>query len=547
VVVSIAYRVVADPFRVGVDVTSVFPVDPWRRLAHDSGVLLPIRYLVVCLAILPCLLVGSARAQQWSVIDPPGQGIIGLASGGTGAAELSGITWAGGDQFYVVGDNLAVVYPLTLSVDPLTGLITSSSLAMGTSVSAGHDLEGIAYDPTNASVVLSDETGPAIREHALSDGSLLGSITVPPVFASYRPNLSLESLSREPSGGAWWTANEEALSVDGPVSSFTAGTLVRLQKFDAMQQAAGQWAYETDSIDGDFGPPGRDSEVSGVADLVALPNGELLVFERSVGASFFRHRLYEVDFSGATDVSALPALDGAMFTPVGKHLLWSQQSGLSNFEAITLGPELANGVRSVILVSDNGGGLPQSLQALVLLPNTPACAPEPRPGCLDPGKARLIVRSSGGSRDKLMFSWGNGTIADAAAFGVVTSPLGHGFALCIYDTVGGVPQLRIDATIGRGGSWSVAGNGTIQYKNRNGNSSGVTNVKLRARADRSQVQLKAKGIGIGVPSPPPAGTLLQRDPEIVAQFVNRDQPDDCVTAVFTTASRETPSQFSGKR
>lgn len=507
-----------------------------------------VRHFVTSVGLLLSVLGRSALAEpQWSIIDPPGQGIIGLASGGTGASELSGITWAGNDQFYVVGDSLAVVYPLALTVDPNTGLITSSALSPGIALSAGHDLEGLAFHPTNLSVFVSDETGPAIREHSLADGSLLGTVTLPTIFSSYRPNLSLESLSREPGGAALWTANEEALSVDGPVSSFTTGTLVRLQKFDAALQPAGQWAYLTDAIDGDIGAPGRDTEVSGVADLVALPDGQLLVLERSLGGSFFRHRLYEVDYSAATDISGIPALDSASFFPVTKHLLWSQSSGLSNFEGITLGPELVNGVRSLILLSDNGGGLQQSLQALTLLPNAPVCAPQPRAGCPEPGAARVALRSRGGQRDQLMTAWRKGSIADMTPFGNTMSVLGHGFGLCVYDTVSSTPQLQVAVAIPRGAGWKSSGSNTLKYKDRSGSSSGVSNVKLRAGIGKSEIQVKAKGSAIGLPSPPPMGTLLSRDPEVVVQFVNRDQPDDCFTVSFPAAQRETAVQFSGKR
>jgi len=121
-------------------------------------------------------------------------------------------------------------------------------------------------------------------------------------------------------------------------------------------------------------------ERSGVADVLVLPNGKLLVLERELGQvgmlPQFRSRIYEVDFTGATDVSALAGLQGQVYTPVGKALLWESYFLLDNFEGMTLGPELSSGDHSLLLISDNGSGLNQSLHALTL------SGPVPEPGAL---------------------------------------------------------------------------------------------------------------------------------------------------------------------
>jgi hypothetical protein len=127
-----------------------------------------------------------------------------------------------------------------------------------------------------------------------------------------------------------------------------------------------QWAYLTDPIPGDTLRPGRDVEASGVSELVALPDGALLVLERAYGAVGTRSRLYEVDFSGATDTTALPGLAGAPVAPVRKTLLWERVFPDANFEGAALGPGLDSGARSLVLISDNGHALRQVLYALVL-------------------------------------------------------------------------------------------------------------------------------------------------------------------------------------
>ena len=114
---------------------------------------------------------------------------------------------------------------------------------------------------------------------------------------------------------------------------------------------------------------------SGVSALIALDDGRLLVLERALvgapsGMGIFRIRIYLADPSGATDVSGFDTgLAGRTdWTPAIKTLLWEHTFGLpvSNFEGMALGPRLADGTRSLLLVADNGGGTWQSIYALAV-------------------------------------------------------------------------------------------------------------------------------------------------------------------------------------
>jgi hypothetical protein len=311
----------------------------------------------------------ATRAQpapaRWSVTDP-GQGPVTLAKGDTGAREMGGITWAGGTRYYAVSDKLAKLFPLSVAIDPQNGTITHAAIEPAVPLSGSTDLEGIAYDPEHRTVLISDEVGPSIREYRVTDGRLVRSITVPPVYRSARTNLSLESLALAPDRSALWTVNEETLSNDGPLSNFTTGSAVRLQRFGPDYEPNGEWVYQTDALVGDMLRPGRDIESSGVSDLVALPGGDLLVLERAYGARGLRIRLYAVDLAGATDVAALPSLIDAKYTPVRKTLLWQQVFPNINFEGAALGPRLDGGAYSLVLISDDGHQQRQALYALTV-------------------------------------------------------------------------------------------------------------------------------------------------------------------------------------
>ena len=326
--------------------------------------------LFVFAVVPPCLALAG---------DPLSISGVGIYSLGPGAPEgLSGITYAGTNQYYAVNDSGALMYPLTINLNATSGAISSASV--GSSVTlAGTDLEGMAYDAPNNSLYVSDETGATVKEYNLSGGNL-STVNVPTIFASYRTNYSLESLSMRADGLQMWSANEEALYDlgtgvdDGPLSTTLTGTIIRLQRFTRTTvggswTANGQWAYHTDPISGTPTVP-TGLERSGVSDLCVLPNGKLLVLERELGGSGtfpdFRNRIYEVDHAGATDVSAITSLNGAVYTPVSKSMLWGGDFLTDNFEGLCLGPQLDNGAYSLLMVSDGDGPASESLYSLQL-------------------------------------------------------------------------------------------------------------------------------------------------------------------------------------
>lgn len=129
-----------------------------------------------------------------------------------------------------------------------------------------------------------------------------------------------------------------------------------------------------------FGPPtlARSSSgqtVAGVSEILAIDDARLLVLERQAVERFgvldFTVRSCEAVLTGATDVRTVDALPGATYTPVTKRLLADLGKlgiGLvTNFEGICWGPRLANGHRSLMLVTADNNHvtiLPSQLLAL---------------------------------------------------------------------------------------------------------------------------------------------------------------------------------------
>jgi len=320
-------------------------------------------------AILASACAVVAGGASFEVSDP-GQAPVPLPARGFGAEELSGIAWVGSGRFLLVGDGgQQAVWDAWIDIDPSTGRILAQSITARVPVPGlGTDVEGVAIDRMSGTFLAADEASAAIRRFDLASFAACGSLRIPPIFAppNMRPNFGFEALGCL--RGEAWTANEEALVSDGPVSSTQAGAWVRLQRFDAEGFPAGQWAYRCDPISGmtDL----VDVERSGIVDLVPWDRHTVLVLEREFGGSVipdFRSRLYAVDLSAATDVSNVQMLAAGGFVPAAKTLLWQRGFPFSNFEGMALGPPLAGGRRSLILVSDDGGGVGGQNQRLLAL------------------------------------------------------------------------------------------------------------------------------------------------------------------------------------
>lgn len=337
---------------------------------------------ISCCLIFFCLSLSTCQA----ALHIDSLGVFPISTAISNAHELSGLTYAGpvaGSSdtfvFYAVSDALPVVYNLTIRLNIKNGSVISALITSQHQLSSGNDLEGVAFDPLSRTILVSDEVGPHIWKAAVPEWAseqplpTSEAFTLPPLFSSARNNLSLESLALGTDGSVW-TANEEALVGDGEPSNVDHGSVVRLVKFTSNGKMSGQWAYLTDPVEASP-PKGDPRERSGVSDVVVMPNGELLVLEREldvrkilfVRLPRFRSRLYEVDFNGGTDVSGFGGLIGADYRPVAKRLLWEKRFLANNFEGACLGPKLADGRQTLLLVSDDEDGLiRQDLQMLLI-------------------------------------------------------------------------------------------------------------------------------------------------------------------------------------
>ena len=329
-------------------------------------------FLVMCVRASGVITDSCVEASNWTVSPLDS---LALDTSTVSAAELSGVTYLGPSpilgkhRFLAVQDGGGPLIKVDVEFNP-DGSMVSADAVDDLLLSQSLDFEGVAYtNPSRDSVFISYEddpdVDPGLREYRLADGVLEQSVTIPAVFGAFRNNLGFESLARNSVGSTMWTANEAALTVDGPLATPLAGSPVRLLEFDVAENAASagdQFVYVVEPI---HGSSTLGSPQSGLSELLALPDGTLLGLERSVAftSPIYLSRIYEIDFDGATDVSVVPfatGLIGQTYTPVGKELLWAGaadgNSG-QNLEGLALGPRLANGSWVLLGVVDDGDSL----------------------------------------------------------------------------------------------------------------------------------------------------------------------------------------------
>ena len=302
-------------------------------------------------------------------------------------ASLSGISWAGGNAYYAVSDDVFTgevgLYPMTIDLATNGLSVISCSIPSPTnriSFAKAYDLEDVAFDAVNGTVWVADETRGTVKEYRVADGTVVRTLSLPEGLKKTRSNLGIESLTLSPDGKTLWTCTEEALACDGARSSPTNGTTVRLLKYTRPTAKegftlAGTYSYTTDVWSQRFDYVGKGRR--GVSGLCALPDGSLLVLERELSfggahplkaaaTARLSFDVYRVEFPRGSG--------GLVATNVRKVKLASGGGpvfAFGNYEGICLGPRLPDGKRSVLLISDAGDGVSQPMILPMVLSSAP--------------------------------------------------------------------------------------------------------------------------------------------------------------------------------
>ncbi|MCT7969285.1 esterase-like activity of phytase family protein [Laspinema sp. D1] len=304
---------------------------------------------------------------------------------------LSGITYdAQRNLYYALSDDRAIqgparFYNVEIELNPLvvtpigvTPLVDKSSRPFPTYTV---DPEGIALTRRDTLFISSEgdverNIQPFIKEFS-REGKELQSLPIPDKFIAQngqgiRDNQAFESLTLSPSEQFLYTAPETALVQDGEPANLEKGTPVRILQYDLTRgQPAQEFYYLTEPVQ--TAPKSPDGlSIHSLVELLAWDETKLLSLERGftedVGNSVL---LYEVSLEGATNIQPMESLKDVDIQNIQlaqKRLLLDLRTleiPLDNLEGMTFGPKLADGRRSLILVSDNNFNPLQVTQFLV--------------------------------------------------------------------------------------------------------------------------------------------------------------------------------------
>lgn len=296
--------------------------------------------------------------------------------------DYSGITYLGGNQYAVVSDKEPKdgFIPFTIEIDLETGkllFVERSENVMGSVLPARdkqglfsvRDCEGIAFFPERQTLFIAGEGDQQILEYDKNGMATGLKLNVPLEFGieKIHSNYGFESLTYSPDTHLFWTTTESQLIVDGkpagPANSESVN-LLRLQSFGDDLQPKSQYAYRMDRCKA---KKAKGYYAYGVSELLALPDGKLLVLEREFYAaekhigSYVQHKIYQVNPSSVAPITFSDVADQIPEEKVLKKTLVTQfktelsldKMNLANFEGMCLGPRLIDGRQVVILISDS--------------------------------------------------------------------------------------------------------------------------------------------------------------------------------------------------
>lgn len=178
-----------------------------------------------------------------------------------------------------------------------------------------------------------------------------------------RNNLAFEALTLSPNGQRLFVGTENALYQDGPAADLYTGSPSRVVEYDtATGRPVAEYTYRTEPVQ-DVPSPADAFANNGLVELLALDDrGTLLALERSfstgVSGNDIRLFIARPDPAGA---------DASGRVPLRKELVLDFDDfgiTLDNVEGMTFGPDLPDGRRSLVFVSDDNFSETQATQFL---------------------------------------------------------------------------------------------------------------------------------------------------------------------------------------
>lgn len=235
------------------------------------------------------------------------------------------------------------------------------------------DLESVLYDESTNEILLTSEGSIKKRKNPLlfsidANGNFKNKFSIPKKFLveskQPRHNGTFEGLSHSFNKKGVWTAMEFPLKFDGEEPFYKSKkSYVRFTYYDKKKKnSLKEYAYELSSIKR---PEKGHVNLNGLTDILEYKTNHFFVIERTYQSGYKKSnlvRIYEAIIDkNTTNTLRLNALSTKVIQPMKKRLLFDfeivRQSLTDNFvdniEGITFGPQLSNGNKTLLLVSDD--------------------------------------------------------------------------------------------------------------------------------------------------------------------------------------------------
>lgn len=293
---------------------------------------------------------------------------------GVPAGNYSGITCIGGNKYALVSDKQASDGWHEVTIDfkesgDIRSMTYNGFRFDETSEGKARDAEGIVFT-NEGTIFVAAEQDQRIIEHDISGKKTNCELAIPSVFGTQNiyPNYGFEALAYDRGTGQFWTTTEQGLRSDMPDEAkypHLHKVDVRLQCFSPHLQPLYQLAYRTDE-------PETQRNTAfyayGVPEITVLNDSILLVMERELSVpkgynnSFCVNKIYMVNVRSASKIDAetsLQVLDNEAFakkrllTEFRTTIKYVGKKNFANYEGMCLGPRLADGSQTLLLVADS--------------------------------------------------------------------------------------------------------------------------------------------------------------------------------------------------
>jgi hypothetical protein len=239
------------------------------------------------------------------------------------------------------------------------------------------DPEAIRYNPKKNTFVWSSEGERIVKPNKViledpsvtetdDEGNYEDTFILPPQLHMHatesgpRQNGVFEGLTFADNYKTLYVSVEEPLYDDGSRAGLNdSGGTIRILKFNmASKKTTAQYAYAIDAVAHAPNPPGSFI-LNGISDILYAGENKLLVIERSFSTGWLACtiKIFLADMSLADNIENIPSLKNKKnIKMVSKTLLVNMDSlgfYIDNIEGVTFGPDLRDGHRSLIFISDN--------------------------------------------------------------------------------------------------------------------------------------------------------------------------------------------------